>query len=288
MKNLNYQLKQLCHQNRDGGFSTQSQRAWQLSLIANQLEELGYRRMGVRSLKQKHIAALTELWDRQGISIGTRKNRLSTMRWWAKKVGKHSVIAKDNSAYGIGERKYVVDYSKAQDLDDEKLAAISDPYTSLSIRLQAAFGLRREEAIKFQPSYAIKDDHLQLKSSWCKGGRARVVPITGDEQRGLLIEVQAFATTGSLIPAELKYVQQLHRYERQTRNVGLKKLHGLRHAYAQRRFVEIAGFPCPNNHGPRSKQLTIEQRALNEKARAMISAELGHTRESITAVYLGR
>lgn len=288
MKNLNYQLKQLCQQNRDGGFSTQSQRAWQLSLIANQLEELGFRRMGVRSLKQKHIAALTKLWDRQGISIGTRKNRLSTLRWWAKKVGKHSVIAKDNSVYGIGTRKYVVDYSKAQELDVDKLAAINDPYTVLSIRLQAAFGLRREEAIKFQPGYAIKADHLQLKSSWCKGGRARVVPIINDNQRALLLEVQALAKTGSLIPAELKYVQQLHRYERQTRNVGLKRLHGLRHAYAQRRFVEVAGFACPNNGGPRSKELTIEQRALNEKARALISAELGHSRESITAVYLGR
>jgi hypothetical protein len=100
--------------------------------------------------------------------------------------------------------------------------------------------------------------------------------------------VQALAKTGALIPAELKYVQQLHRYERQTRNVGLKRLHGLRHAYAQRRFAEVAGFACPNNGGPRSKELTIEQRALNEKARALISAELGHSRESITAVYLGR
>ncbi|MEM8814540.1 MAG: phage integrase N-terminal domain-containing protein [Pseudomonadota bacterium] len=81
MKNLNYQLKQLCHQNRDGGFSTQSQRAWQLSLIANQLEELGFRRMGARSLKQKHVTALTRHWAQQGISIGTRKNRLSTLRW---------------------------------------------------------------------------------------------------------------------------------------------------------------------------------------------------------------
>ncbi len=288
MKNLNYQLKQLCQQNRDGGFSTQSQRAWQLSLIANQLEELGFRRMGARSLKQKHIAALTKLWDRQGISIGTRKNRLSTLRWWARKVGKHSVIANDNSVYGIGARKYVVDYSKAQELDVDKLAAINDPYTVLSIRLQEAFGLRREEAIKFQPSYAIKSDHLQLKSSWCKGGRARVMPIINDEQRALLLEVQALARTGSLIPAQLKYVQQLHRYERQTRNVGLKRPHGLRHAYAQRRFAEVAGFACPNNGGPRSKELTIEQRALNEKARALISAELGHSRESITAVYLGR
>ena len=87
MRNLNYQLKQLCQRNRDGGYSTQAQRAWQLSLFANQLHDLGYRQMGVRSLKQKHIIALTKLWEKQGMSIGTRKNRLSTLRWWASKVG---------------------------------------------------------------------------------------------------------------------------------------------------------------------------------------------------------
>ena len=47
-------------------------------------------------------------------------------------------------------------------------------YVRLSIRLQAAFGLRREESIKFNPSYAIQDDHIRLKSSWTKGGRARI------------------------------------------------------------------------------------------------------------------
>lgn len=288
MRDLNYQLKQLCQRNRDGGFSTQAQRAWQLSLIANQLHKMGYRNMGVRSLKQKHIQALTKLWDEQTLSIATRKNRLSTLRWWASKVGKHSVIARENSFYGIGSRKYVVDYSRAQELDLEKLATINDPYAVLSIRLQEAFGLRREEAIKFQPGYAIKDDHLQLKSSWCKGGRARIVPITNDEQRALLDEVREFAKGGSLIPAHLKYVQQLRRYEGMTRRADLTKLHGLRHSYAQRRFEELAGFACPANGGPTTKELTLEQRALNEKARAMISAELGHARESITAVYLGR
>jgi hypothetical protein len=67
-----------------------------------------------------------------------------------------------------------------------------------------------------------------------------------------------------------------------------QKFHGLRHGYAQRRFEELAGFPCPSKSGPTSKELTSEQRALNEKARTMISEELGHSREAISAVYLGR
>lgn len=178
--------------------------------------------------------------------------------------------------------------SRVTSVGEEQLESIKDPNTRLSLRLQQAFGLRREEAIKFQPSYAIKDDHLQLKSSWCKGGRARIIPITNDEQRKLLAKVSEFAKGGSLIPPELKYVQQLHRYEGQTRRAGLRKLHGLRHGYAQRRFQELTGFNCPAQGGPISNDLTPDQRALNEKARAMISAELGHTRENITAVYLGR
>ena len=288
MKDLNYQLMKLCRDNRDGGFSTQATRSRILDLIANQLRELGFRRMQPKSLKPKHVDALLAHWQNQGIGVGTLKNRLSALRWWAKKVNKPSIIARDNSVYGIGKREYVARESKAQKLNDKKLSEISDGHVRLSIRLQAEFGLRREESIKFSPSYAIKDDHICLKSSWTKGGRARTVPIRNDEQRQLLEEIQDLAKGGSLIPPELNYVQQLHRYERQLRNADLSKLHGLRHAYAQRRYEELAGWKAPAAGGPASNSLSSDQRALDKKARAAISRELGHNREAISAVYLGR
>jgi len=40
--------------------------------------------------------------------------------------------------------------------------------------------------------------------------------------------------------------------------------------------------------GPRSRDLTPSQRELDREARLTISEELGHEREQITAVYLGR
>ena len=204
------------------------------------------------------------------------------------KVNKPSIIAKDNDVYGIGKREYVAKESKAQDLDDKKLSEISDPFVRLSVRLQAAFGLRREESIKFNPSFAMQGDRIRLKSSWTKGGRARTVPIRNDEQRQLLEDVKDLAKGGSLIPAQLNYVQQLHRYERQLRNVGMSKLHGLRHAYAQQRYLELTGWKAPVAGGPASDSLTTDQRTLDKKARAVISQELGHNREAISAVYLGR
>ena len=193
MKDLNYQLSKLCRDNRDGSFSTQATRSRILDLIASQLQALGFRRMQSRSLKPKHIDALVTHWQEQGIGIGTLKNRLSALRWWAKKVNKPSIIAKDNDVYDIGKRDNVARKSKALKLDEKKLSAISDQHVRLSIRLQAAFGLRREESIKFSPTYAMQDDHIKLKPSWTKGGRVRTVPIRNDEQRQLLDEIKEFA-----------------------------------------------------------------------------------------------
>lgn len=288
MKYLNHQLRELCHRNRDGGYSTQAGRWRMLDLIATQLRELGYKNMRPDSLKPKHVEALVTHWREQGISTGTLKNRLSAIRWWAGKVNKASVVARDNGAYGIGARTFVAKKSKAQSLDEAKLARLQDAYVRMSVRLQAAFGLRREEAIKFSPRFAIRGDHIALKASWTKGGRPRTIPITNGYQHVLLREAKALAKGGSLIPAHLKYVQQLHRYDRQVRQAGMKNPHGLRHDYAQRRYRQLTGWRCPASGGPASKDLSPEQRAIDREARLTISYELGHAREEITAVYLGR
>ena len=60
----------------------------------------------------------------------------------------------------------------------------------MSLRLQAAFGLRREEAIKFLPGYADRGNRIALKASWTKGGRAREVPVLKAAQRRLLDEAR--------------------------------------------------------------------------------------------------
>ena len=72
--------------------------------------------------------------------------------------------------------------------------------------------------------------------------------------------------SGSLIPAHLNYIQQQHRYDRQTRKAGMKKLHGLRHAYAQRRYWQLTGWNCPARGGPASKSLSPAQQAIDAEA----------------------
>ena len=94
MRDLNHQLKQLCRRNRDGSHATQRDRERMLSLIADQLHALGFRGMSTRSLKPKHVDALLNHWRREDLSVGTVKNRLATLRWWAQKVDRQNVIAR--------------------------------------------------------------------------------------------------------------------------------------------------------------------------------------------------
>jgi hypothetical protein len=154
----------------------------------------------------------------------------------------------------------------------------------MSLRLQAAFGLRRGESIKIRPEWADRGDQLALKDTWTKGGRAREIPIRNDEQRLVLDEAKALAGRGSLIPADRSYVEQLRRFEHQCAAAGVHRIHGHRHQYAQVRYRELTGWAAPADGGPRSKDMTPEQRELDREARLTISAELGHEREQITAV----
>ena len=114
MRDLNYRLKGICNRNCDGGYSTRKRRWKELDLIARQLHEIGYTRFkDPHKPKGRHVTALVERWKAQGLSVGTMKARMASLRWWAEKVGRESVIDPSNAAYGIGKRQYVTNESKA-------------------------------------------------------------------------------------------------------------------------------------------------------------------------------
>jgi len=56
-------------------------------------------------------------------------------------------------------------------------------------------------------------------------------------------------------------------------------------AYFQSR---LTGWKCPAAGGLKFGELTDEQKLTDSAARIIISNELGHSREEVTVVYLGR
>ncbi|MFV1849148.1 MAG: phage integrase N-terminal domain-containing protein [Thalassospira sp.] len=286
MRALNFELMKLNQKNRDGSYATRDARSRILAQAANELHDLGYRGLKARGLKSKHVEALVRQWQEQELSIGTIKNRMAHIRWWAEKVGKPGVVRKDNEAYGIMKRTYVTNDDKSRRLG-AIVHQVRDPYVAMSLRLQEAFGFRREEAIKFQPTYADRGNVVCLKETWTKGGKARDVPVVNAQQRTVLDEARLLAGRGSLIAPDRTYVQQLRIYEANTSAVGLSRMHGLRHAYAQDRYQTLTGWSCPAVGGPRRRTLAGPMVDEDRQARLQISRELGHERLEVVAVYLG-
>lgn len=164
----------LCVHNRDGSHATQYARRAVLKLAARQLErELGFRNMCASSLGQRHLVALVKHWQGEGLGVGTIKNRMAHLRWAAEKVGKPGVAGISNSELGLEKRVYVAKVSRAIDLPSRTLELITDPHVRISLRLQEAFGLRREESLKIIPARAWQGGQLVLQASCTKGGRPR-------------------------------------------------------------------------------------------------------------------
>ena len=291
MNRLEYQLQQICRRNCDGSFATQSNRREMLSLFSRELKEIGYKINNLKphDLKGRHVNALVKKWQSENKSIGTIKNRMSILRWLFEKIGKPEVIKK-NSAYGIENRQYVTNQNKSISINDLDLSKI-DPFIAQSLRLQECFGLRREESMKFQPVYALDGQaienakYIRLKSSWTKGGRARTIPISSEKQRQELRNALTLVQSGSLIPSHKTYKSHLSNFEVVTNHLGIGRTHGLRHGYAQNRYFELMGFPCPAVGGIR--ELTAEEKQKDKAIRLQISEELGHSRINITSTYLG-
>ena len=288
MRRLDYELKQLLYHNRDGSFSTQAHRKRYLTRFSRELHELGYKQMHARSLKMKHVHALLKRWQEIGLSVGTQKNAVAHLRWWARKIGKDGMIPASNNVLLNGKQELIPTQSKAQYLSHSTLRQITDAHMRLSIELQQEFGLRKEESLKFRPSYADHGSYIELKGSWTKGGRKRSIPVISFEQRDLIDRVHVIAGQGSLIPAEYSLKQWKQKYERLLSKHGLRNLHGLRHGYAQRRYRDLTGWNSVFAGGPKREGLTQAQRSIDVRVRLQVSQELGHNRIEITDVYLGR
>ena len=76
--------------------------------------------------------------------------------------------------------------------------------------------------------------------------------------------------------------------------MGVCKLHGLRHAYAQRRYRELTrffdpnkeGLICPVDGGKKYNDMSMQEKMIDRQARQILSNELGHSRVSVVKIYI--
>lgn len=263
------------------GFTTQRDYKRILEHCIGSLHKQGYIIDNVNQLKQKHIHFLVDKWKKEALSTRTIKNKLSVLRVACENLRKPHVV--------LGNENYqLVSHKKAHQqraIFDLNLSEFPDKYVRCAVALQQAFGLRREEAIKFNAGLADKGHYIELRPSWTKGGIGRDVPVTTREQRELLNEIKQVFGKSNLIPPHLSYIQQRTHYDNAVKNSSYHNLHGLRYAYAQNRYQALTGWLAPANGGRASKDMPAEEKAISREARLMISREMGHSRLNITKTY---
>jgi integrase len=285
LDNLAMSLRGLCEHNRDGSRMTQAQRALGLSMMAGELRQLGFKLPDVRSLKGKHVEALLKLWRGNGVAHATLKNRVAWLRWWARKAGKVGMIPRDNATLGIAE-KTTWKGPRAAATTADKFEQLPERM-QLALRLQMAFGLRLEESLKIRVSEADNGTMLVLQPSWCKGGRARNIPLTHPRQRDLLDDVHRVCGDGSVIPDHMSYIGFRKQLESAALKAGITNQHKHRHWYAAWRYRTLAGEACPAAGGRSYDDMSAAERAQFDAIRLEISRELGHNRIDVTDAYLG-
>ena len=294
LRSAKYSINELVKKSRVHAYATKADMRCMLFRCIKDLHELGFKVAHVKGLQAKHIYALVEHWKTQGKNPGTIKNYMSKLRHTASLLNNPKLIKPDNAAYNINKRSYKSTINKA--IHQIDLSKCTDPHIRLSLEGQALFGLRREESMKFTLSEALHKNELKLMPSWTKGGIGRTLQITNDAQRQWIKKIEQLVQHGdSLIPPDRSYKQHLSHYQAQTKLMGVCKLHGLRHSYAQRRYKELTqfydpsgqGLICPIDGGKKYKNMSDAEREIDRRARQTLTKDLGHSRISIVRIYCG-
>ncbi|MGW9332874.1 hypothetical protein [Bosea sp. NPDC055594] len=168
-------------------------------------------------------------------------------------------MPRDNGEIGI-PRRQPSGTDKARTTSAKPLTKLPG-WMRLAVRMQMAFGMRLEESLRFRPGSADQGSFLALQASWCKGGRARAIPLVHDRQRHLLQEIHDAPGDRSQMAAGMTYKQARDAIENATWGAGIRNMHGHRHSYAQRRYQTLRGVPCPAAGGKTCENITGAERA---------------------------
>lgn len=257
-----------------------------------------FRLQNFKNVDNRHFTAYVE-YLKEHNAAGTIQSDLSGIRFFHRHSGSKNTLVKNNQlnlpqrAVGKKDRAWLTEeISKAHDL----AVAMGRQDVVTAIDFISAFGLRLEEMCTLRVEYlmsALKTGQLVIPRG--KGGQRRALSLD-ESQRALIKKYLDYAKAAGRYPGdylisssekhgvlnEKRSLQNWLSYHREKfvvknrtelKEKGKKEKHdtiswhGLRHAYAQRKFEEA-------------------KKETPGKAKKVVSENLGHHRESVTDIYL--
>ena len=303
------QAIRIIQKSRYGSAKTRHNHIKEARRFVDTIRKLGYGVKRWKNVTNKHVQEAVNKWKEERLQVATVKEYLSGVRTVCRMYGNDRIVT-TNDVFGIENRVFVDNRDKSlpqevfqrvvselkdsSNRDDQRIAA--------QLQLERYLGLRSEEACKFNAYQALMNDRRVFIQHGTKGGRERIIHEVTIEGKAAIQYAQEISGKGNLIPHDQSERQWIQKYYRIIRGKGISKKacgassHGCRHAYAQDRFESITGFkaPCKFKTKTEFRQNAEnlagkEWRKLNQDARQIIKAELGHgpDRDDVVSQYLG-
>lgn len=294
-----------------GSAKTRYQHRAEAARFVRDLRAAGHGVQSWRSISNKHVAAVVEIWVAKGLTNATMKEYLSGVRAVARAYGNGNLretndfraadgsllvgprLSIDNRNRAVPEAVYVAALAKLRSgTEDERRLAVH-------VALMRTGGLRHEESRKLNPRRCLLADGRVFLSDGTKGGRERMIFAPSPAFLSAINDARRIVSRhGNLMPdgtTERAWEKMAYAM---ACAAGISiaacgaSLHGLRHAYAQERYVGITGFRCASAGGTLAEATEIAGtawRQLDSDARLLIKSELGHgpDRDDVVARYLG-
>lgn len=277
--------------------------------------EFNIRLKDFRKIERSHVqiyaAHLAERVSGESLSIASAHQYLSAVNRVIEHArGDKTCTVNPVRDAGLPNRSGVCQHSHAvSTADHAAVKALLPERMGSLITLQRELGLRFQESAKFN---AAHHQHLQIGqtltiSAGTKGGRDRTIPLQTETQLAAIRHAARIqGNDRSMIPDHLSYQAFRNACYRQFSTIPAWHCHGERHSYAHHRYQTLyaahtgitdiqppvaIGIPHGSpHHRYLAEKLTLrpdEAKALDNQIRLQISAELGHSRVSITNNYLG-
>jgi integrase/recombinase XerD len=290
-KNLMNQLNKMARHNRQGSFETKDRYYEAVDRFVRHLADQ-FNLQKFNNVSGKHLSSYVEYMQEQGLAASTIKTDLSAIRFFHDKCEKVRHLLPDNKTL---KEEYKVDLERRafggvdRTWSDKEFKGIINHAKTLDrrdiadmIELARYQGLRVHETVRLDRAgteLALRSGLLIVKG---KGGLLRSIPVR-KEARSILERVKdrvgrgekLFVPKGKGAHEIIHSVQSFienHRdkFAEEDRESNLT-YHGLRHSYAREEY---------------DKRIAI---GMDEKrARLEVAKLLGHGRDSVTRIYLGK
>lgn len=262
-----------------------------------------------RNLGQKHLRAMVQVWQREGLAAATIQTYLSFLRGLGMWMGKHGFV-RPPAYYGLTPDEYQRHETAQRDKSwsgqgidiDALIAQVSafDAHVGASLRLIQAMGLRRKESVQFRPFEHVQpfeetglsaDQRQADRYAWVKGKGGRVRWIALDSP----VRMAAVAHARSMVSGRDAHMgdpardlkQNLRRFDYVLEKFGITLRergatgHGLRHEVLNQVYREVAGAASPVQGGG---LVTAE---MDRSVRQAVAHLAGHARIRAAGAYCG-